>query len=450
MNWVQSPVGSPDFRIWETCRTMPLVGGFSQGSPVSPTLQLRRHSILTSITPIGSQNLAVDETLCLRRRIRLDPGSPARLAERAFILLEDGRPPSGLESLGSCTRLFYCPRLSSSSDLREIQRGRRRRKIKQRPSPYMNSPSKGPGAAHSTSSSLHNRRRPSAACPEYRDAPRPSPLWRSRDAFFPSLPPAVAVIYGAPTPAATFCLLSSYFEPRCCASICTKFISAFEETLAYGIIRPERTRREKKKISFSRGNKANSFLFSLLPTFAEVKERELEVDKLARAPDWQGISKSFRKWPRDYPDRDVRGEWDMNFGVCREVNGLNVPSTAKSLETVQFAQGRMFLEGLGKNQPWPIPAFTLSNFGKPWKTEIRIAGLRIESGSSRMRVQMKRGEYGSLAECKGGVKGEILRKPADQWHSRARFPPSEHGNDPTGNRNWITLVGGKNASHCVT
>ncbi|KAJ8880213.1 hypothetical protein PR048_016679 [Dryococelus australis] len=35
---VQSPAGSPDFRMWKSCRTMPLVGGFSRGSPVSPAL----------------------------------------------------------------------------------------------------------------------------------------------------------------------------------------------------------------------------------------------------------------------------------------------------------------------------------------------------------------------------------------------------------------------------
>ncbi|KAJ8890945.1 hypothetical protein PR048_010454 [Dryococelus australis] len=34
-NRVQSPAGSPDFRKWESRRTMPLVGGFSRGSPVS-------------------------------------------------------------------------------------------------------------------------------------------------------------------------------------------------------------------------------------------------------------------------------------------------------------------------------------------------------------------------------------------------------------------------------
>ncbi|KAJ8873698.1 hypothetical protein PR048_024530 [Dryococelus australis] len=54
-----SPAGSPDFRKWESCRTMPLVGGFSRGSPVSPTPSFRRRSIFTSITLIGSQDLAV-------------------------------------------------------------------------------------------------------------------------------------------------------------------------------------------------------------------------------------------------------------------------------------------------------------------------------------------------------------------------------------------------------
>ncbi|KAJ8877473.1 hypothetical protein PR048_021928 [Dryococelus australis] len=60
VNWVQSTAGSlPDFHTWESCRTMPLVGGFSQGSSVSPAFAFRRCSILTSITLIDSQDLAV-------------------------------------------------------------------------------------------------------------------------------------------------------------------------------------------------------------------------------------------------------------------------------------------------------------------------------------------------------------------------------------------------------
>ncbi|KAJ8870698.1 hypothetical protein PR048_029723 [Dryococelus australis] len=58
-NRVQSPVGSKDFCKLESCRTMPLVGGFSRGSPVFPTPSFRRCSKFTSITLIGSQDLAV-------------------------------------------------------------------------------------------------------------------------------------------------------------------------------------------------------------------------------------------------------------------------------------------------------------------------------------------------------------------------------------------------------
>ncbi|KAJ8896552.1 hypothetical protein PR048_001896 [Dryococelus australis] len=57
---VQSPAGSPDFRVWESCRAMPLTGGFSRGSPFSPTLSFRCCSILTSITLICSPDLAVN------------------------------------------------------------------------------------------------------------------------------------------------------------------------------------------------------------------------------------------------------------------------------------------------------------------------------------------------------------------------------------------------------
>ncbi|KAJ8885942.1 hypothetical protein PR048_012148 [Dryococelus australis] len=72
------------------------------------------------------------------------------------------------------------------------------------------------------------------------------------------------------------------------------------------------------------------------------------------------------------------------------VSGLNVSSTAMSLETVQVEQGRGIGEGLGRNRPWPlfgtIPAFTWNYFGKPWKTEIRMTGPGIEPGTSRLRA----------------------------------------------------------------
>ncbi|KAJ8881239.1 hypothetical protein PR048_017713 [Dryococelus australis] len=58
-NRVQSPAGSPDFCERKSCRTMPLVGGFFSGISRFPASSLRRCFILTSITLIGSQDLAV-------------------------------------------------------------------------------------------------------------------------------------------------------------------------------------------------------------------------------------------------------------------------------------------------------------------------------------------------------------------------------------------------------
>ncbi|KAJ8883012.1 hypothetical protein PR048_014851 [Dryococelus australis] len=57
-NRVQYPAGSPDLRKWESCRTMPFVGGFSREFPVSHAPSFQRCSILISITLIGSQDLA--------------------------------------------------------------------------------------------------------------------------------------------------------------------------------------------------------------------------------------------------------------------------------------------------------------------------------------------------------------------------------------------------------
>ncbi|KAJ8890132.1 hypothetical protein PR048_009639 [Dryococelus australis] len=57
---VLSPVQvTPNFRMWGSCRAMPLVGGFSRGALVSPALSFRHCSILNSITFIGSQDLDV-------------------------------------------------------------------------------------------------------------------------------------------------------------------------------------------------------------------------------------------------------------------------------------------------------------------------------------------------------------------------------------------------------
>ncbi|KAJ8867376.1 hypothetical protein PR048_031177 [Dryococelus australis] len=51
---------SPDFRTWGLCRTIPLFGGFSRGSPVSPRpLHSDAAPYSTRFTPVGSQDLDV-------------------------------------------------------------------------------------------------------------------------------------------------------------------------------------------------------------------------------------------------------------------------------------------------------------------------------------------------------------------------------------------------------
>ncbi|KAJ8865977.1 hypothetical protein PR048_033501 [Dryococelus australis] len=60
----------PDFRMWESCRTMPPVGGFPRGSPVSPALAFRRGFFYSHrFTLIGSRDLDVK-----RRSISLHSG----------------------------------------------------------------------------------------------------------------------------------------------------------------------------------------------------------------------------------------------------------------------------------------------------------------------------------------------------------------------------------------
>ncbi|KAJ8887545.1 hypothetical protein PR048_013761 [Dryococelus australis] len=60
---VRFPAGSiPDFRMWESCRTILLVSGFSQGSPVSPALALHIHltSPSTALRTLTSKRILHD------------------------------------------------------------------------------------------------------------------------------------------------------------------------------------------------------------------------------------------------------------------------------------------------------------------------------------------------------------------------------------------------------
>ncbi|KAJ8878522.1 hypothetical protein PR048_019100 [Dryococelus australis] len=112
-NRVQSPAGSiPDFRKWGSCRTIPLVGGFSQGSPVSLALAFWRCSILTLFNPSS----ALSTSLLRGPQI-------SQLTSSLFIIplsTASRRPKDGLGSTYSSER----ERQNGSQSTKRTQAGR--------------------------------------------------------------------------------------------------------------------------------------------------------------------------------------------------------------------------------------------------------------------------------------------------------------------------------------
>ncbi|KAJ8872449.1 hypothetical protein PR048_026053 [Dryococelus australis] len=88
------------------CRTMLLVGGFCRGSPGSPILSFRCSSILTSITLIGSQDLAEGgrgEGHTARKLVLKDSPTCTGTAHTDRLLatlLECGGAPSSVDTCG--------------------------------------------------------------------------------------------------------------------------------------------------------------------------------------------------------------------------------------------------------------------------------------------------------------------------------------------------------------
>ncbi|KAJ8894187.1 hypothetical protein PR048_006797 [Dryococelus australis] len=74
-NRLRTPAGPlPDFRLWESCRTIPLVDGFSRGSPVSHAFAFRRCSVFTSFTPYRLPRLRRYHELTSKRRLDIFVG----------------------------------------------------------------------------------------------------------------------------------------------------------------------------------------------------------------------------------------------------------------------------------------------------------------------------------------------------------------------------------------
>ncbi|KAJ8894108.1 hypothetical protein PR048_006718 [Dryococelus australis] len=111
---------TPDFRMWESCRMMPLAGGSSRGSPVSSASSFRRCSMHSSLTLIGSQDpvcgvqleyIARDPPHFLRQLHTSDSTSRSRLSLGWVICMANPLAhlghsnPFGISHL--CTALLY-------------------------------------------------------------------------------------------------------------------------------------------------------------------------------------------------------------------------------------------------------------------------------------------------------------------------------------------------------
>ncbi|KAJ8870209.1 hypothetical protein PR048_029225 [Dryococelus australis] len=93
-NRVQYPAGSPGHRQ----PTMPLVGGFSRGSPVSPAPSSRRCSIPTSIARVGSQDVTVKSRPNLFTRCSATPEAGGRAGRGTALTYETSRQRTRLQT----------------------------------------------------------------------------------------------------------------------------------------------------------------------------------------------------------------------------------------------------------------------------------------------------------------------------------------------------------------
>ncbi|KAJ8881341.1 hypothetical protein PR048_017822 [Dryococelus australis] len=98
----------PDFRMWESCQTMPLVGGFSLGSPAFPTLSFWRSS--TNFNHLHrSQDLAVKclpnlFTLFTHLTSRVKRGEYGTTSECCIVRHDSNIRKSGSDPAGNLTR----------------------------------------------------------------------------------------------------------------------------------------------------------------------------------------------------------------------------------------------------------------------------------------------------------------------------------------------------------
>ncbi|KAJ8889843.1 hypothetical protein PR048_009347 [Dryococelus australis] len=111
-NCVLSLAGSPDFRKWESFRMMPLVGGFSRGSPIFPVPSFWCRSIFISITLIGSEDLNVGANAGIVGMTKEHLGLALALSVPVFVVVTkiDMCPPNVLQdTLKLLVRILKSP-----------------------------------------------------------------------------------------------------------------------------------------------------------------------------------------------------------------------------------------------------------------------------------------------------------------------------------------------------
>ncbi|KAJ8867392.1 hypothetical protein PR048_031193 [Dryococelus australis] len=338
----------PDFRMWESRRTMPLVGGFSRGSPVSPTLSFRRCSALTSITLIGSQDLAVKSRPKLFTHCMLHKSSQH---VTNFVFL-----PS-IELL--CTMLRS---LSLSHHCRSSERG------------VCSGPCEGPYTTHTVA----------------------------------------AVV--------SLCGLRKFPSPD------------RKEHIAQRSGRPARpgaTQTARQTDQQSRGSTEKSDSASRFIIVVDNTDFELNCDFPTvqdKAPRLLKVVSSSRKKDRSTKDfrckdREKRGWLHTKRVSIAERNSENWGSRRESHSSAGGGEVSSAKPAVWRGNVPPLihnggEGFVFSSGDR----QIKLLEAMVYRREKSTQVGAKRGGYGAASECKDGVNGRSPRKPADQWHSSARFP----------------------------
>ncbi|KAJ8877034.1 hypothetical protein PR048_021486 [Dryococelus australis] len=350
---------------------VPDVGGVSRGSPFSPAISFRRSSIFNLVTFIGSQNLAVKsspnillhmERCAIADCVAMLPSVPrSKTAAKPTRIVDaptqstsdtwsrcDDKTTDPVGNHSACTMYTYC-------GSEQLQMGPERGASS--PSDVVSNRVKERHCHHSVAQRRHSSRFTTQQlwCPaeckagkhhlttsENPGGEQGSPLWE-----------AGSLTTTPPRPLCPLCQALSAMRNGFDSRRGRPHISVWH----VGIV-PDDTA----------GRRVFSWIFcfpvlALRRCYILIGSQVLDVKRRAN------IFTHFQPCTLQMSVLLLMGRW---------VSGPNVSSTVRSLETVQVAQERRDWEGMGHGLCLgPIPAFAWSDFGKPRKTEIRMAGPEI-------------------------------------------------------------------------